>query len=710
MKAGAAQPVPFFLQLIFLVVLSVAAARGVAGADGGEGDEEASTGVGVRRVVDVGVILDRTTWLGNISWASMELAMDDFYADARHANYSTRVRLHLRNTGPDAVDAASAGTQACDLLKNVRVQAIVGPQTSAQAKFLAELGNKSTVPIISFSAHSPTRSPNQTPYFIRTGWNDTSQAEAIASLVQKYNWREVVPVYEDDDSNARFIPDLVDSLRHVDTRVSYKCKINPGAGEDEIKRAISILKSNWTSAFVVRMSYRLALKFFHVAKNEGMMAEDFVWIMAYGLTDVFDIIGSPAFDVMDGVLGFEPYVPETENKFRQRWLEKYQSGNPSTPLNEPTVYGLFAYDTAWALALAAEQAAYVNSDFVPPETNNGSTDFDRLSTSTAAEKLLSAFLKRVRLLVPVRDQRQKTAWTFLKPLAADLWERIMNNLSRIAVVVWLFVVLILQQSYTASLSSILTVEQLQPTVTTLDEVIRKGANVGYLNDSFLPGLLKRLRIDESKMIAFDSPEEYNDALSTGRVAVIVDEIPYLKAFPRGSPLTPEISRGILEVASSDKMAQLEKQLYGDTECPEKDDSQTSSSLTLHSFLGLFIITGASSFLALILHVAITLYNNWDDLTSDNGQSSWHEWFALVSKIFHDSDGGSNTRDNDEPGMTNVGRTTESPRSISDHTIENFDSDTDTGSLPEGEGTPGRQISVQDPDPLSFAYMHSEGLA
>ncbi|KAK3133388.1 hypothetical protein QOZ80_6AG0535900 [Eleusine coracana subsp. coracana] len=520
MKAGAGQPVPLFLQqLIFLVVLlCLAAARGVAGADGGEGEEEASTGVGVRRrVVDVGVILDRTTWLGNISWASMELAMDDFYADARHANYSTRVRLHLRNTGTDAVDAASAGV---DLLKNVRVQAIVGPQTSAQAKFLAELGNKSTVPIISFSAHSPTQSPNQTPYFIRTGWNDTSQAEAIASLVQKYNWREVVPVYEDDDSNARFIPDLVDSLRHVDTRVSYKCKIHPEAGEDEIKRAISILKSNWTSAFVVRMSYRLALKFFHVAKNEGMMAEGFVWIMAYGLTDVFDIIGSPAFDVMDGVLGFEPYVPETEDKFRQRWLEKYQSGNPSTSLNGPTVYGLFAYDTAWALALAAEQAAYVNSDFMPPETNNRATDFDRLrgrnnvprgwlfpankklkigvpvkpgfdsfiryengkargfcgdvfeevlrtlhydipihyeefgdgkgqSSGTYDELVYKVYRKEydavvgdimilanrslyvdftlpytesgVRMLVPARDQRQKTAWTFLKPLASDLW-------------------------------------------------------------------------------------------------------------------------------------------------------------------------------------------------------------------------------------------------------------------------------------------------
>ena len=183
----------------------------------------------------------------------------------------------------------------------------------------------------------------------------------------------------------------------------------------------------------------------------------------------------------------------------------------------------------------------------------------------------------VRMLVPVLDRRQKTAWTFLKPLTADLWlgtgafvvftgfvvwcienhedfkgtpanqigsvfyfsfstlvfahrEKIKNNLSRIVVVVWLFVVLIVQQSYTASLSSILTVEQLQPTVTDLEEVIRNGSYVGYLNDSFLPGLLKSLKIDESKMIALNSVEEYNDALSTGKVAVIVDEIPYLKVF------------------------------------------------------------------------------------------------------------------------------------------------------------------------------------
>uniref|UniRef100_A0A0A9BIG3 Ionotropic glutamate receptor C-terminal domain-containing protein n=1 Tax=Arundo donax TaxID=35708 RepID=A0A0A9BIG3_ARUDO len=706
------------------------------------------------------------------------------------------------------------------------------------------------------------------------------------------------------------------------------------------------------------MSYPLALKFFQLAKDGGLMSQGFVWITAYSLTDIFDVVGSSALDVMGGVLGVEPYVRDTVKlqNFRQRWREKYRSENPGTSLTVPTVSGLYAYDTVRALALAAEMTEFVNSDFVLSETNNGSTDFDKISASKAAEKLRSAFLKisfmgmsgqfliqdtqfqlvsttykiinvvgrerrtvgfwtpgfniskslekkddldtivwpgggekaprgwllpanktlkigvpvkpgfssfirnengtlggfcievfqevirllpyevpiryeefgdgkgesngtydelvykvylkeydavvgditilanrslyvdftlpytesGVHMLVPVRDQRQKTAWTFLQPLTSDLWlgtgaffvltgfivwfiehrtnkefrgppvsqigsifyfsfstlifahrERIVNNLSRIAVVVWLFVVLILQQSYTASLSSILTVEQLQPTVTNLDEVIRKGANVGYLNDSFLPGLLKRLRINESKMIAFNSPVEYNDALSTGKVAVIVDEIPYLKvflskychnytmvgptykfdgfgyAFPRGSPLTPEISRQILQFASSDKMAKLENLLYGDTACPDKDDSQTSSSLTLHSFHGLFIITGASSLLALILHVGITIYNHRHDLISGSSQRSWHEWFALVSKIFHEADG-SNTPDKDEPVMTNVDRTIESPCSISNHIIGNFDSDTDMGSQLEGEGTPGRELSVQGPDPPSFAYMHSEG--
>jgi hypothetical protein len=65
------------------------------------------------QVVDVGVILDRTTWVGNISWTSIELAREEFYA--RNAGFKTRLKLHLRDTGPDAIDAAAAGTHTAPL-------------------------------------------------------------------------------------------------------------------------------------------------------------------------------------------------------------------------------------------------------------------------------------------------------------------------------------------------------------------------------------------------------------------------------------------------------------------------------------------------------------------------------------------------------------------------------------------------------------------
>jgi len=59
------------------------------------------------RSVDVGVILHMSSWIGNISWSCMPMALDDFYA--KHPNYTTRLNLHLRDSGNSSFGAAEAG-------------------------------------------------------------------------------------------------------------------------------------------------------------------------------------------------------------------------------------------------------------------------------------------------------------------------------------------------------------------------------------------------------------------------------------------------------------------------------------------------------------------------------------------------------------------------------------------------------------------------
>lgn len=111
----------------------------------------------------------------------------------------------------------------------------------------------------------------------------------------------------------------------------------------------------------------------------------------------------------------------------------------------------------------------------------------------------------------------------------------MSTLGRLVLILWLFVVLIINSSYTASLTSILTVQQLYSPIKGI-ESLRTGDDViGYQVGSYAEHYLTDgIGIAKSRLKALGSPEEYADALlkgtKKGGVAAIVDERPYVELF------------------------------------------------------------------------------------------------------------------------------------------------------------------------------------
>jgi len=103
--------------------------------------------------------------------------------------------------------------------------------------------------------------------------------------------------------------------------------------------------------------------------------------------------------------------------------------------------------------------------------------------------------------------------------------------ARVVLIIWLFVVLILTSSYTASLTSILTVQKLSSSINGIDSLRANDEPIGYQVGSFVQQYLTEERhIDESRLVGLNSPEEYADALRQGRVSAIVDEHPYIELF------------------------------------------------------------------------------------------------------------------------------------------------------------------------------------
>ncbi|KAG7599445.1 Receptor ligand binding region [Arabidopsis suecica] len=208
-------------------------------------------------------------------------------------------------------------------------------------------------------------------------------------------------------------------------------------------------------------------------------------------------------------------------------------------------------------------------------------------------------------------------------------ENTVSTLGRLVLIIWLFVVLIINSSYTASLTSILTVQQLSSPIKGIESLRERDDPIGYQVGSFAESYLRNeLNISESRLVPLGTPEAYAKALkdgpSKGGVAAIVDERPYVElflssncayrivgqeftksgwgfAFPRDSPLAIDLSTAILELAENGDLQRIHDKWLMKNACTLENAELESDRLHLKSFWGLFLICGVACLLALFLY-------------------------------------------------------------------------------------------------------------
>lgn len=114
-------------------------------------------------------------------------------------------------------------------------------------------------------------------------------------------------------------------------------------------------------------------------------------------------------------------------------------------------------------------------------------------------------------------------------------ENTVSTLGRLVLILWLWVVLIINSSYTASLTSILTVQQLTSQIEGIDSLISSNVPIGVQDGSFAFNyLIDELNIAKSRIRVLKTQDDYINALHKGPkgggVTAIVDELPYIRLF------------------------------------------------------------------------------------------------------------------------------------------------------------------------------------
>ncbi|KAK9903214.1 hypothetical protein M0R45_001143 [Rubus argutus] len=146
-----------------------------------------------------------------------------------------------------------------------------------QAKFVIDLGNRTRVPIISFSATSPSLTSHPSTYFFRAAQTDSSQVKAIGAVIKSFGWREAVPIYIDNDYGNGVVPYLIDALQSVEARVPYRSAISHQQLMIKLEKELFKLMTMQTRVFIVHhMSGPLGSRLFAKAQKLGMMIEGYV--------------------------------------------------------------------------------------------------------------------------------------------------------------------------------------------------------------------------------------------------------------------------------------------------------------------------------------------------------------------------------------------------------------------------------------------------
>ncbi|XP_041028023.1 glutamate receptor 2.7-like [Juglans microcarpa x Juglans regia] len=272
-----------------------------------------------------------------------------------------------------------------------------------------------------------------------------------------------------------------------------------------------------------------------------------------------------------------------------------------------------------------------------------------------------------------KDQISTALWFTFSSIFFAHRESIHNNYTRLVVAVWLFIVLILTSSYTASLSSMLTVKQLRRNVTDIEWLIKNNMKVGCDGDSFVRKYMEKvLHFKPENIVTVNSEYSYPGQFESNNISAAFLELPYEKVFlkhfckgytatirntrfgglgfvfQKGSPIARDFSEAILKLSENGVLRLLEDEwLIPSDECSTNTTSSRPESLNLQNFWVLYVTSFATSTICLLLSLIRTPESRQQpqdafegNATPGRNESVWKKVVSLIRKFYADRNPGS----------------------------------------------------------------------
>ncbi|XP_076944437.1 glutamate receptor 2.7-like [Bidens hawaiensis] len=191
------------------------------------------------------------------------------------------------------------------------------------------------------------------------------EINCIASIVQSYNWKRVILVYEDNMYGGEYVAFslLFEALQKIGSIIEHRVVIphltSPFDSKEVIREnLVDVLTTKQSRVFIVLKSSLLATtRVFEEANKLGLMEEDSAWILGESFSSLLDSFDPSVFKLIQGALGVKAYYSDKSAQFldfKSKFKTAYRSNYQEEDKLEPGIYAIRAYDSIERISLALD--------------------------------------------------------------------------------------------------------------------------------------------------------------------------------------------------------------------------------------------------------------------------------------------------------------------------------------------------------------------
>ncbi|KAG9148348.1 hypothetical protein Leryth_012287 [Lithospermum erythrorhizon] len=137
----------------------------------------------------------------------------------------------------------------------------------------------------------------------------SSEIDALAGIIQGFQWHEIIFLHQDSQSSNQFSSQLIDAFKDKEILISNKISISSSITYFSTLKILSKISQTQTRMILLHVTdVTLGSQLVLAAKELGLMSIGYAWLITSRMSNMLNSMDQNSVNILEGIVGIRPHL------------------------------------------------------------------------------------------------------------------------------------------------------------------------------------------------------------------------------------------------------------------------------------------------------------------------------------------------------------------------------------------------------------------